>query len=112
NIIPAALLEVEQRLFVPVDGDDPPDDALKPFQFGTVRPNQNELIGPLTLQLFVFLLLGWFHRETLALCQSIRRINHIPARVTLAFLCSLDEMARRVAPSAPEMPDRPRADWA
>src|SRR5579884_3377371 len=53
NIVPAAILKIDQGFLVAVNRDDAADDASKPLQFGALGVDLDELIGPFSFQFFV-----------------------------------------------------------
>src|SRR5262249_9804136 len=53
DVVPAAVLEVDQGLVVPVDGDDAADDPGEPLQLRPVGVDLDVLVGPLAPQRLV-----------------------------------------------------------
>src|SRR5262245_36143205 len=51
DVVPAAVLKIDQGLAVVIDGDYTADNALKALQFGSLRPDRHILIDPLVAQL-------------------------------------------------------------
>src|SRR5206468_1974879 len=60
DVVPAAVLEVDDRLAVAVDGDDAADDAGEALQLGPLRVDLHVLVGPAALQ-FLVALVGGVH---------------------------------------------------
>src|SRR5262249_26090211 len=55
NVVPPAVLEIDQGLVVAVDSNDAADDAGEALQLGPLRVDAHELVGPPPLQLLVAL---------------------------------------------------------
>src|SRR5207253_3160248 len=51
DVVPAAVLKIDQGLAVVIDGDNAADDALEALQLGPVWPDHHVLINPFVSQL-------------------------------------------------------------
>src|SRR5262245_34656350 len=62
DVVPGAVLEIDQGLVVAIDRDDATDDAGEAFQFGAVGIDAHEPVNPPLLQLLVALV-RWVHKQ-------------------------------------------------
>src|SRR5207249_1505541 len=52
DVIPATILEIDQGLIAPVDGNDSADNPFKALQLWMLRIDPNVLVGPFPLDFF------------------------------------------------------------
>src|SRR5262249_24049526 len=109
DVVPPAVLEIDQGLAVEVDRDDPADEAGEPLQLPAVGADLDILVGPFALQLLVPRIGGVHDRSFVptgsALSIATRRPGASASAKRLVVAArrgveveALDELARLLRP--------------